>query len=294
MSLRRSRATSRQPKRSPTARALVLFALGPVLLMGSGCRQSTVRPDPSSSPPGGTSVLYWHLDGDSPADQVTAAIRDLDPDIAILELEQNATAVADNLLADSPRWREWELLPDGDSGLTLISTCALLSAQSEPEVPYRMTGEERRLRYGILDVTVQLPSGVPLRVLAVSAKDKTFDPAGQSEMRRNELRLVARHARQRIEASPGVQTLLVGALNDIPGAAGLRGLTGGTPPLLQDVRPQDASGDAWTTHDPETDQYLRNHYLLIRPGTSFQGHILDQPQFRTLSRHRPLWITPKT
>jgi hypothetical protein len=48
--------------------------------------------------------------------------------------------------------------------------------------------------------------------------------------------------------------------------------------------------DAWTSHAPETDQYCRNHYVLMLADAPIQGSILNDSSLRALSRHRPLLI----
>lgn len=234
-------------------------------------------------------ILYWEACPEDPAG-LAAAVNDLGPDIVVLDLAARAAEVLRALCGADPAWTGVEQLPDEPGALVLATRLPLLAAQSERDVTYRMGAEERRMRYGILDAAVQLPAGAPLHVVGVSVKDKTFDPSGQTEMRRSELRLVGRHLRRLVETVPSSSILVLGALNDLPAAAPVRALIDDPATRLKDLRPLDSAGDAWTAREPETDVHLRHHYALIRPDLPAVARILDGPALRAYSPHRPLWI----
>lgn len=152
------------------------------------------------------------------------------------------------------------------------------------------------VRRGILDATLRFPSGAAVRLLGAHLKSKKFHEFGQAEMRRNEARLVCNRVRSALKSDPAVPVLVLGDLNDTPSSAPLQEIrTYQNKPLLTDLRPTDALGDAWT-YRAEDDACLRHDYALASatllpyylPGKTF---IPSHPALAAASDHRPLFLT---
>jgi hypothetical protein len=163
------------------------------------------------------------------------------------------------------------------------------------DLTYRSGGQTLKFRNGILDVTLANPDGAGLRIIAVSVKDKSFHPAGQSEMRRNEARLVRNHVEETVPKDPQERLLILAALHDTPSSAPVRTLLEAGPRQLTDLRPLDVSAHAWTSHDASVDVYCRSHYVLTdgEPSERIEARLLDGPDIRLLSSARPIWITAR-
>ena len=269
------------------------------------------RAHPPGSPARMT-ILSWKLVAHHPTppndttttsdiEQVVALLRHHLPSVAVLETEWTDSQAKEFLTLQHeqiPDYRHVEILSSTStkSGtLLMVSKQPFQSRQSRPSITYRMGDTEQHFRFGILDVTISAQNTTSIRILAVSIKDKVFHPEGQSEMRRNEFRVVSRHVRRIIEAIPQTRLLLLGCLNDNPNSAGLRSLMYGTSPPLLDLRPVDADGDAWTHHCPDDDRYYRNDYALLYSGIlpehpPIASRVMDELETRRLSLHRPLWV----
>jgi hypothetical protein len=199
-----------------------------------------------------------------------AAIHDIAPDVlAVLDAGSPDAIVA--LRADLRRlgidYTDSEYIAGASAGggLGVLSRLPIVARHSQTNLTYRMGDQELPLQNGILDVTIVAADRYPLRLILVALKDKTFHRYGQTEMRRNESRLVARHVRRVFAVSPHEDLIVVGSLNDVPGSAAVRDLIEEGDVRLHDLRPVDEFGDAWTVFDPEQDAYLRHDYVLASP-----------------------------
>lgn len=182
---------------------------------------------------------------------------------------------------------------EGESTVhALWSARPIVDRRVRTGLAYRSGGRTHRLRNGILDVAVATASAGSLRLIAAGVKDKTFHPSGQSEMRRNESRLVGNHLADTVFGGPAASVVVFAALHDHPDSAPVRTLVNDGPIAWTDVRPADESDHAWTTHDPATDRYTRSHYLLVAPGIDgrVEAGLLDGRPCRDVSVTRPMWV----
>ena len=115
-------------------------------------------------------------------------------------------------------------------------------------------------------------------------------------MRRNEARLLNNHVREALDGNPAVNLLVVGDFNDDPSSAVLQEIrTYKDQPLLHDLRPTDAAGDAWT-HRENDDTYHRIDYMLASAGLlpevlPDKCYAVRSPLLLRASDHRPLVAT---
>ncbi len=296
-------APSRRLRRTAALLAVALPAVG-------ACRFPAA--------PGAQVVLAaWHLDGYAYTDRtgdgraidakpetereaVAAVLARLRPD-AVLVQDIGGPAMLEDLEARLAArglvypYREHLWRDDGARGQALLSRLPIARRDSDRESVYTIGGQPEPVRRGFLDVTLEAAPGRTVRILGAQLKSRAFDPRGQTEMRRSEARLLARRVRAALAEAPDGALLVMGCLNDLPGAAPLRDLLGAGAAALADLEPRDDAGDAWTRADPAEGVWQRLDYLLANeplraalvPGSA---HILRDPAAAGASAHRPLLL----
>lgn len=133
----------------------------------------------------------------------------------------------------------------------------------------------------------------PVRLLNVHLKSKTYHDAGQTEMRRNEARLLATLVRRLQRENPGQPLILCGDFSDTENSAALRELIGGEENGLIDLPLADRYGDRWTCFTPEEPAYVRSDYIMVneamkRYWREDASGIVRGDQASAASDHRPV------
>jgi endonuclease/exonuclease/phosphatase family metal-dependent hydrolase len=151
--------------------------------------------------------------------------------------------------------------------IAVLSRFPFSSRQSATNETYTIGIMTYPVQRGFINVDVQVRENYRFRLLAAHLKSKVFHPAGQTEMRRNEARLLGKQVRHALEDNPELNLLAVGDFNDTQGSAPLAEIIGGkSKALLVDLRPSDASGDRWTHYWHKEDVYERLDYMLVSEG----------------------------
>ncbi len=181
----------------------------------------------------------------------------------------------------------------GEDNLAVLSRFPIVARTDRLDDRYRIGAEDLTVLRGFLDVTLQVTPSYRVRLLVAHLKSKRFHRLGQTEMRRNEARLLANHVRQALRENPRANLLVCGDLNDDPGSAPLRELTGERGEILDDLRPVDAVGDAWTHRSWSLDAHARLDYFLASPGLKADWvrdgtRAVRDPAADRASDHRPL------
>ncbi|MDZ4199096.1 MAG: endonuclease/exonuclease/phosphatase family protein [Kiritimatiellia bacterium] len=289
------------------------LALGGVAL--AACRPA----DPAGSGPSfrkapdEISVMSWNLDNYRPLDRtgdgqasdpkplpqrqaIAALIRRVAPDVLILQ-EMGNPAVFEEFRAsleqNSLHYPHSEHLaaPDSEQNLALFSRHPILHRTPRLQESYRIGTHDLFVQCGFLDVEIKPPVGRNLRILAAHLKSKTFHPAGQTEMRRNEARLLGAIVRRILREDPATHLIVAGTFNDFPDSAALREIRN-DPDGLTDLRPVDAQQEAWTWQDTSEDAWRRVDYLLASPALA-RHSVPDKTLLLRVpdpgaSSHRPL------
>jgi endonuclease/exonuclease/phosphatase family metal-dependent hydrolase len=226
---------------------------------------------------------------------VVALIASVQPDVlavqeigdaAALDLLRNrlATAGVDyphlNLLENS----------SGFANLAVLSRLPITSSESLTNLAYSVQGEILAVQRGFQQLDLAAPHGFTLRLINAHLKSKRFHPLGQTEMRRNEARLLATHVRGLLRSNPDLPILVCGDLNDDKTSAALRELI---PEPLTDLPVADRHGDRWTHYYAREDAYNRIDYLLASPAlvtrwVEEKSGILRDPATYAASDHRPI------
>jgi endonuclease/exonuclease/phosphatase family metal-dependent hydrolase len=187
---------------------------------------------------------------------------------------------------------EYFILPHSTVGLGLLSRFPIVQRLNITNESYTLGGETMPVQRGFLCVDIQVNPRYKFRVINVHLKSKLFHPAGQSEMRRNEARLLNKHVRRMIDRSKNLNLAVVGDFNDGVTSATLREAIG-RPPYLFDVRPRDFIGDFWTHVWDSQEVYTRIDYILVSAAMLNEllpekSYLPRDPGLAIASDHRPV------
>ncbi len=188
---------------------------------------------------------------------------------------------------------EHVIRPGSDVGLAILSRFPIVERTPRLEDIYRIGETNLPVLRGFADVVIEPAPGYRLRLITAHLKAKVFHPLGQTEMRRNEARLLANHVRKALRGNPAMNLLVVGDLNDSPDSAPLNEILGNGSTRLVDLRPEDAVGDVWTHQGRGVDIYSRIDYMLASPGLVAEfvrnrSRAVRDPAVAEASDHRPL------
>jgi len=188
-----------------------------------------------------------------------------------------------------------ELLQRGtiEANLAVLSRYPILSVQHRTNDWYSIGPAKVPVARGFLDVTIQVNPDYQFRLLSAHLKSKVFSPLGQTEMRRNEARLLNKNVRAILKESPEVNLLVVGDMNDDYQSSPLREVAGRRGGELTDLRPTDSVGDAWTCFRDYVDEYTRLDYLFVSEGmlpevVEEKTRVVRDPLTSQASDHRPV------
>lgn len=290
-----------------------------LLLACPGCARERTPPGyPPPPGPGEFSVMTYNLhrfgladrDGDGqeddakPQEEVAAVVTILchaRPDILALQEvgdEQELARLAGWLRDAGVEYPHSHFVagPSRHRNLAVLSRFPLVNPMAVTNLTYSIRDQAFPVQRGFQQVDIVVSPSFTLRLIHAHLKTKTFHEAGQTEMRRNEARLLATLARRNHREAPQRALLVCGDFSDTELSAALRELTGGANAVLLDLAIKDRHGDGWTRDDRNESAYTRSDYLLVndmlaarwREGKS--AVIRDQPA-RLASEHRPVLAT---
>lgn len=291
-----------------------LRAAGGCVLLAAlvaGCNPSP-QPAPGSRDAGTTlSILFLdatpvartpdasEATGTAPA--ITWLMDETDRRAADLAILHGVPAPGQLLEPPSPLRQRWPaytvtaLAAEGAAeGMLVVSRVALRVNHRHEALSYRMGDRSLVAGYGVLDITTASPGWHGIRILSFHLKDKEFHQSGQTEMRRNEARLLSGIIADILEQAPHTPLLIVGNLQDNPASAAYRLVVSPPAGSLVDLRPTDDGGAAWTAYAPDKDLYSRTALALATPSLA---PWIDRSETRiepaavnATFRHRPLRI----
>ncbi|MCZ7592773.1 MAG: endonuclease/exonuclease/phosphatase family protein [Kiritimatiellae bacterium] len=163
--------------------------------------------------------------------------------------------------------------------------------------PTRLAQKKVPVSRGYLCVDIQVNPNYTFRLFVAHLKSKLYTPLGQTEMRRNEARLLNKHVRRAVNHNKDLNILVVGDMNDTITSAPLRDLIG-VPKYLNDLRPTDFVGDVWTHDWAYQEQYSRINYVFANDAmlpevVAEKCYIPREPLAKVASDHRPIFTVFK-
>ena len=188
-----------------------------------------------------------------------------------------------------------ELLQRGrfEVNLAVLSRYPIVSVQHRTNDWYSVGSAKVPVARGFLDVDIQVNPQYRFRLLGAHLKSKVYSSLGQTEMRRNEARLLNKAVRNILKENPEINLLVAGDMNDDYASAPLREVSGRRGGKLDDLRPVDSVGDAWTCFHSFTDSFSRFDYLFVSEGMKSevveeQTRVVRDPLTYKASDHRPV------
>ena len=288
-----------------------------MLLVAVGCaREGQVPREPVFKRVDGEFTLVsWNLDRYGPADRngdgralelkpaaeraaVAGLLARLRPDVLAVQEIGNPAVFAEfvqSLERVGLRYEHSEYVRRGESELHLavLSRFPIVARHPRVDDRYRIGADEFPVESGILDVEIEPAAGYRFRLLTARLKDKVFHPASQTEMRRNEARLLGNHVRRILRDEPAVNLVVAGDFCDTRDSAPLREIAGERWEHLDDLRPPDLYGAAWTWRNTADDTSERRDYLLVSRGmkpewVAERSRAVADREAMAASSHRPL------
>jgi len=181
-----------------------------------------------------------------------------------------------------------------EMNLALLSRFPIAASRHRLMDVYTIGGTTQSVLRGFLEADLDLGGGERLTIWIAHLKSRVFHPLGQTEMRRNEARLLANYVRQALRSAPNSALIVAGDLNDTFNSAPLRLLRGAEDgPQLVDLRPAEEPGGVWTYFNRSEDSYERIDYLLASPGLARRlrpnsCRVYRAPPAADASDHRPV------
>lgn len=291
-----------------------------VLLAAASCGRDPAPPPAAAAPPPESkaadefSVMSFNLHLYGPADRTGTGRLEPKPDaerravVALIARERPDILAVQELGNPSVReeFREAlaragleyphvEYLQRGQSELNLAVYSRFPISDRRPRVDDRYTLGQAEIMVlrGFIDIEIEVRPDYRFRLLVAHLKAKVFHALGQTEMRRNEARLLNKHIRNHLKERPDINLLVVGDMNDTWSSAALRELMGGGQQYVRDTRPADEVGDVWTHFSPGDDEYSRIDYMLASEGMwpemiRERTRVVRHPLGGLASDHRPL------
>jgi len=188
-----------------------------------------------------------------------------------------------------------ELLERGrvEINLAVLSRFPIISVQHHTNEWYSIGEAKVPVARGFLDVEIQVNPAYRFRLLTAHLKSKVYSPLGQTEMRRNEARLLNKVVRGILDKNPEENLLVAGDFNDDCNSAPLREISGKRGGEMTDLRPADSVGDVWTYFYSAIDGYSRIDYFFVSEGmlpetVREQTRVVRDPLTYKASDHRPV------
>ncbi|MDF7823506.1 endonuclease/exonuclease/phosphatase family protein [Pontiellaceae bacterium B12227] len=241
---------------------------------------------------------------DSECKAIAAIIAEANPDILAVQ-EMGGVPFLNTFQAwlktKGLEYQHVELLQRGDrdNNLAVLSRFPIIGTTYHTNEWYSIGKAKLAVARGFLETEIQVDETYSFRLLNSHLKSKVYSRLGQTEMRRNEARLLNKVVRRILEENEACNLLVVGDMNDNPNSAALREVTGKSKKNLFDLRPAEETGDAWTYYQQSTEQHARFDYLfanakMMGDAIPEKSTVIRSPLTYKASDHRPVLVTFKT
>jgi endonuclease/exonuclease/phosphatase family metal-dependent hydrolase len=189
---------------------------------------------------------------------------------------------------------------DTTRSLVLLSRFPIAKSVTRDDLRYSSNGVEHTMQRGILDATVDTPSG-PYRFLGVHLKSKReVEEGDQADMRLKEAHLLRREIDAILREDDAARLVVYGDFNDTRNSPAVRAIHGSrnSPTGLAMIAIKDSRGHYWTHHWDFQDVYSRIDYVLVSNALKQsvdwdRCRIIDGPEVAGASDHRPLLVLLK-
>ncbi len=185
-----------------------------------------------------------------------------------------------------------------DRAVGILSRYPIVEDHSKAQASLYGNHRRKMLR-GILDVTVQLNGRDRLRVMGVHLKSRVSDDQAKATAQRtSEAQTLALHIAEAMKHKPNQAILVFGDWNDSPHDSSLGVLEQGKSRIsgLHRITAKDSRGEEWTLYYRRGktyyvfDQIYINTPLKEKRAKGARSAVVDDPQIKHASDHRPVWI----
>ncbi|WP_372796153.1 endonuclease/exonuclease/phosphatase family protein [Pontiella sp.] len=185
---------------------------------------------------------------------------------------------------------------DRDINLAILSVFPITGNTHHTNEWYSIGKAKLPVARGFLEAEIQVSETYSFHLINAHLKSKVYNPLGQTEMRRNEARLLNKVVRRLMEDQPDAHLLVVGDMNDNPNSAAIREVMGKTRKNLFDLRPQEPAGDAWTYYNAPSELHTRFDYIfsnarMLDRAVPEKSTVIRHPLTYAASDHRPVMAT---
>lgn len=182
------------------------------------------------------------------------------------------------------------------ANLAILSKYPIRSTHPVTNLFYTIKGKQYPVLRGFQQVEIEITPQHLVTVINIHLKSKIYHPAGQTEMRRNESRLLATHIRRLLKPDPHRQIIVSGDFNDNVRSSSMREMLEDNQSRLNDLPLYDSLGQIWTHFYRYGETYSRIDYLLTSKSLRQQwikekSGIILSPLTQTASDHRPIYAT---
>ena len=180
-----------------------------------------------------------------------------------------------------------------DLNLAVLSQFPIIGSTHHTNAWYSIGKAKLKVARGFLETQIEVEPGYRFHLLVAHLKSKVYSRLGQTEMRRNEARLLNKVVRSILKNNPNCRLLVMGDMNDNPNSAAFREMIGKSRKNLFDLRPTEPSGDAWTYFQESTDMHMRIDYILtnaemLRDVVQEKSTVVRNRLTYEASDHRPV------
>ena len=199
--------------------------------------------------------------------------------------------------------------PDPVLNLAVLSRFPLRGT-AHNSVQYLLGRRRLLVSRGFTEVQVRVAPGYSFTLINAHLKSKrSVSHADEAALRLAEAEALRKIVEQRLTASPNLNLIVVGDLNDAPDTRPIKAVIGRGKRKLADLRPFERNGDkapstnrypprrvTWTAYYGREDSCSRFDYLLASPGMVRElvregTYVLATPDWGVASDHRPVVAT---
>ena len=247
--------------------------------------------------------------------KIRESIRALHAEVLALQEMGSSNALLElraSLKADGLDYPHWEFVPGFDTNIhvAVLSQFPILARRSHTRDGFLLNGRRFRVSRGFAEVDIQVNPQYRFTLLVAHLKSRRPVPqADEADLREQEALILREKIEARLKASPELNLIVAGDLNDVQNSRSTRAVLGRGKYALIDTRPAEKNGDnqpnpnprypprhvTWTHYYGVEDTYGRIDYILLSRGMARewnpQGtYVLARPNWGVGSDHRPLVV----
>jgi endonuclease/exonuclease/phosphatase family metal-dependent hydrolase len=239
--------------------------------------------------------------------KVREALRAMNADVVALQEVGGREALQElrtSLEQDGLGYTHWEHVTAYDTNIqvAIMSRFPIIARKPYTNDTFLLYGRRMRVGRGFAEVQIQVNSNYVFTLITTHLKSKVPVPEGdQAELREQEAILLRQKIDALLKASPDMNLVVLGDLNDTKDSPAIRTVMGKGRSALVDTRPAERNGDdppriTWTHHYAKEDTYSRVDYILLSRGMAREWDakeslVVTLPNWGMASDHRPVLAT---